>query len=79
MPWYAVSTIMHVRLLGRSQDRFRIWENVILIEAKDQQSAAREGERLGSEDARTSSDGLTWEGARAEWVFDGVRKVVKVA
>jgi hypothetical protein len=78
MNWYAAHVVLYVKFKNTVQDRFPVWENVVLIEAKSEDEAFAKAEAWGATEA--SDDGsFTWEGHAAEWVFAGVRKIVECA
>lgn len=77
MSWYAAHIIMYVKLKADSQRRFPIWENIVLLEAQNPETALQKAEqhgRLGEGDADGS---FTWGGKPATWVFAGVRKLLQ--
>ncbi len=77
MPWFAAHAIMYVRFKDGVQTPTPVWENVLLIEGPDGETAMR----LATERARMDEgdDLMTWEGRAAEWVFAGIRKLISVS
>jgi hypothetical protein len=79
MTWYAAHAVMFVRFADGVQDHYPVMENVLLIEAADDDAAhalAVERARAGEHD---SSGTYTCDGRRAAFVFAGIRKIVRVA
>jgi Domain of unknown function (DUF4288) len=74
MKWYAAHIILYFKLRGRKQSSFRVWENIVLIRAKDADEANAKAEKYGRQEAE-DDESLTWGGHRAKTIFAGVRKV----
>ena len=79
MTWYAAHSIMYVKFKDGNQDKYPIWENIILIEASSSDEAwdkaeirAREDE---DEDENPRGESF-WEGRPFKFVFAGIRKLV---
>lgn len=79
MPWFAASVIMHIRYKDGIQDKYPVWENVLLIDAPTSEEALQKAERAGREREGDSDGSLTWEGRPAEWVYSGIRKLITVS
>ncbi len=79
MPWYAAHAIMYVRFKAGRQSTYPVWENVLLIDARDPVAARRKAERRAKQDEGDSGGTFRWENRAAEWVFAGLRKVVAVS
>lgn len=79
MGWYAASAIMYVRFKDGGQEHFPVWENVLLIEASNDEEAEVKARERAAADEGDSGGTFTWEGRPAEWVFAGIRKVLTVA
>ena len=80
MIWYSASIICYVKFMDGVQDKFPIWENVVLIEANSEDEAFAEAERIGKsnyDDSENHDDkgDMTYDERPAYWVFAGVRKV----
>ncbi len=75
MSWYAAHIVMYIRFQEPPQRDFRVWENIVLIEAPSRDAALEKAIRRGREDEGDSSGSLTWGGRPAEWVLGGVRKI----
>jgi hypothetical protein len=75
MTWYAAHIVMSVRFKEPPQDRFPVWENIVLIEAETEEEAWEKAERRGREEEGDSGGSMTWGGRPAEWVLAGVRKL----
>jgi hypothetical protein len=75
MNWYAAHLVMYVRLKGTPQDRYPIWENVVLVKADSEEKAFTQAECRGREDAGDDDGSFRWGGVAATWVFAGVRKL----
>lgn len=76
MNWYAAHLVLYVRFKRRPQTRFPVWENIVLVKAKNEEEAFRKAEQRGQEDAGDDDNTFRWGGKPAEWVFAGVRKLV---
>ncbi len=80
MAWYAAHIVSYVKFKDAIQDRFPLWENIVLISAESVDAAYEEAEKIGkesyddTEDPDNSGD-MTWDGRPAYWVFAGVRKL----
>jgi hypothetical protein len=80
MTWYAAHIISYIRFLDGVQDKYPIYENVVLLEADSTDQAYEEAKRIGKEDyddTTDGSEGLFWEERPAVWVFAGVRKLIE--
>jgi hypothetical protein len=76
MTWYAAHLLFYVKLKRKRQTRYPLWENIVLIKAKNVEEAFAKAEQRAQEDACTEPDDtFTWGGVPAEWVFGGVRKL----
>jgi hypothetical protein len=76
MSWYAAHVVMMVKFKDQPQDRFPVWENIILLRADSGDEALERAEKRGREDAGDDDGTFRWGGKMAEWIFAGVRKVV---
>jgi uncharacterized protein DUF4288 len=77
MSWFAAHLIMTVKLKGKRQRRFPVWENIVLIEADSKEQAFRKAEHRGRLDEGDDDGSFTWGGQPATWVFAGVRKLTQ--
>lgn len=76
MTWYAAHLLFHVKLKRKRQNRYPVWENIVLIKARTVDEAFAKAEKRGWDDpCMEPDDTFTWGGVPAEWVFDGVRKL----
>jgi hypothetical protein len=75
MAWYAAHLILYARLKHQHQDRFPVWENIVLIKAATEAEAFAGAEIRGRADAGDDDGSFRWGGEPAEWVFAGVRKL----
>lgn len=75
MTWYAAHLISYVKFVDGIQDRYPIWENVVLIQADTDDAAYAAADRIG----RGEYDGtdFAWEGRPATWSFAGIRKMIE--
>lgn len=69
MSWYAAHAIMYFRDGTEDQDVFKVWENILLIEAASREEAFEKGEKRARMDAAVEEE-------LAGWSFAGIRKVV---
>jgi hypothetical protein len=77
MNWYCAHIVMFVELKTASQKRFPVWENVILIAAKDEEDAFEQAERHGRAEEGDDGGTFEWGECPARWVFAGVRKLTE--
>jgi hypothetical protein len=77
MSWYCAHIVMLVELKNATQERFPVWENVILIEAKNEEVAFDMAERHGRAEEGDDGETFEWEQSPARWVFAGVRKLTQ--
>jgi len=76
MSWYAAHTIMLVEFANGNQDKYPIWENIILIQAKSDEEALEKAEKKAKEDESEPDDNFNWEQRPASLVFVGIRKLI---
>lgn len=80
MTWYAAHIITYVKFSDGVQDKYPIWENVVLIDSKPEDDPYVEAERIGREayeDEDNGSSRMTWEGRPGRWVYAGIRKLIQ--
>jgi len=77
MSWYAAHIIMFVELREGSQKRFPVWENVVLIKAKNEDEAFEKAEHHGRAEEGDDGGSFRWGKIPARWVFAGVRKLTE--
>jgi hypothetical protein len=75
MNWFAAHLVLYVKLKEEPQDRFPLWENIVLLKADSEEEAFEKAERRGREDEGDDDGSFRWGGKPARWVFAGVRKV----
>jgi hypothetical protein len=75
--WFAASVIMYVQFKDGVQDKYPIWENIILIEASSDKEALKKAEKRGRDDEGDSEGSFHWEERPARWAFGGIRKLLK--
>jgi hypothetical protein len=75
MSWFAAHLVMYIKLKDRHQDRFPLWENVVLIKADSEDEAFEKATRRGHDEEGDEEGSLRWGGRPAQWVFAGVRKL----
>jgi hypothetical protein len=88
MAWFAAHAVMCLKCLDGKQEHFPVWENVLLIEAEDDDQAWSKANERGKEDETEGGtvmnrDGRTvprqtLDGRPARWEFAGIRKLIKV-
>ncbi|HEY2589848.1 MAG TPA: hypothetical protein VGI81_29155 [Tepidisphaeraceae bacterium] len=78
MPWYAAHAIMYFRLKSGPQDRFSVWENVLLIEAAEGEDPWPKAIERAKRDEGDDEGSLTWGGRPAERRFAGIRKILSI-
>lgn len=79
MPWYAAHAIMYVKFADGNQDKYPIWENVILIEAESIYEAWKKAEQKAREDENETDEHLNWDGRSGSWKFGGIQKLTSCA
>jgi hypothetical protein len=77
MGWYAASIVMCTRFKDGRQDKFPVWENVILIQADSDDEALEKANKRGMDDEGDSSGTYYYEDRPATLVFSGIRKIIK--
>jgi hypothetical protein len=75
MSWFAAHIVMFVKVTGKRQRRFPVWENIVLIEADSEARAFAKAEQRGRLDEGDDGGSFRWGGQPASWVFAGVRKL----
>jgi len=76
MAWYAAHAIMFAKFVDENQDKYPIWENIILIKANSDEEALKKAHIRAKEDESQIEGDFTWEGRSASWVFAGIRKLI---
>jgi uncharacterized protein DUF4288 len=79
MTWYAAHLIEYFKLIDAPQDRYPVFENVVLIKADSRDEAFEKAEKIGKRDYDDgdSDSGTTIDGQPARVVFGGVRVIVE--
>lgn len=77
MSWYAAHVVMYVKFKTGPQDKYPIWENIVLVEAESDDMAVEKATKFGREGEGDSSGTFCWGDVPAELVFAGVRKVIR--
>jgi Domain of unknown function (DUF4288) len=75
MSWYAAHIVLYVEKKQQPQDRFPVWENIVLIEAATEDEAFDKAEAIGRDNEGDDDGSFRWAGEPARWVFAGVRKL----
>jgi hypothetical protein len=75
MNWYAAHLILYVKFRSPPQERFPVWENIVLIKADSEEEAFTKAEDRGRADAGDDDGSFRWGGRPATCVFAGVRKL----
>ena len=75
MSWFAAHIVLYVERKQQPQDRFPVWENIVLIEAATEDEAFDKAEAIGRRSEGDDDGSFRWEGESARWVFAGVRKL----
>jgi hypothetical protein len=76
MNWYAAHIIMYVKFKDDNQDKYPIWENIVLIMAESDEQAMQKVTERAKRDEGDCEGSFTWEGRPATWCFAGVRKLI---
>jgi hypothetical protein len=77
MNWYSAHIIMFIELKHAAQERYPVWENIILVEAKTEDEAFEKAERYGRSEEGDDGGSFHWGKEPARWVFAGVRKLTE--
>ncbi len=77
MSWYVGHLLMLVKFKDGNQDKFPIWENIILIEASSTDEALLKGKEKGLADQSPSHNDFLWGNRPAYFVFAGIRKLIE--
>ncbi len=77
MTWYAAHIIMMVKLKEALQQKYPIWENIIIVQAQTVDEAWEKATHFGKVEEGDSFGTFTWDGKPATWVFAGIRKLVE--
>jgi hypothetical protein len=77
MTWYAASIVMYTKFKEGGQDKYPIWENVILISAESGEEALEKAKKRGQADEGDSDGTYFCEDRAATMVFGGVRKIIE--
>lgn len=75
MTWYAAHIVVYAKFLDGVQDKYPVWENVVLIEADSSDEGFSIAEKIGKNDYKNSTLS-TMEERPFDWEFVGVRKLV---
>lgn len=79
MSWYAAHIVMLVKFTKGPQQRVPAWENIVLIEAEDDDEAISKAEAIGESESKASDGSQRWGGKPFTWEFAGVRRVCSCA
>src|SRR5262249_18541854 len=74
MSWYAAHLVLYVKLKEQRQDRFPVWENIVLIRAGSEEEAFAKAEQRGREEEGDDEGTFRWGGQPAQWVLAGARR-----
>ena len=74
--WYAAHIIMCVKYKDRIQDKYPVYENIVLIESDSEDDAWEKAEQMGRAD-EAGDDSFRWDGNPARLEFAGVRKLME--
>jgi hypothetical protein len=78
MPWYAAHAIVSHRTIKPSKGEIRVYENVILISAKDDAEARNKAQQYGEAYIVKDETLTTMEGEPLEESFGGIRKIIEI-
>ena len=73
--WYAAHILMYVKRKNPDRGAIPAWENIVLIEAASDEEALALAQKRGQDEEGDDDGSFRWDGAPAEWVFAGVRKL----
>jgi hypothetical protein len=75
--WYVAHIIMSVRFKDGNQDKYPVWENLVLIEAASENEAEEKAKIRAQRYEGDTQGSFTWEERPATWVFAGIRKIIR--
>jgi hypothetical protein len=76
MKWYAAHLVIYVKFKKHRQNRYPLWENIVLIKANSEDEAMAKAKRRGHSEEGDCNGTFTWGGKPARWVFAGVRQLI---
>lgn len=76
MKWFTAHIIMYTKFKDGNQDKFPVWENVVLIESNTPEEAYQKAKLHGEKDEGDSLNTYFYEDRPATWVFAGIRKLI---
>jgi hypothetical protein len=76
--WYCAHVIMYFKFKDGQQDRFPVYENILLVEAATAEDAFEKAAELGRSEEGDHHGSLRWGGRPATVVYAGTRKVIAV-
>jgi hypothetical protein len=76
MKWYAAHLVLYFKRKNRRQKSFPVWENIVLVRARNPDEAFAKADRRGREELQGDDGTIRWNGHPVEMVFAGVRKIV---
>ena len=79
MRWFAAHIIMVAKLKNQHQNRFPVWENIVLVSAESEGEAFAKAEAYARREEGDDDGSFRWGGHPARWVFAGVRKLTECA
>jgi Domain of unknown function (DUF4288) len=79
MPWYAAHAIVSYRTIKPSKGEIDVYENVILISAKDGAEAHNKAQQFGEAYIVKDETLTTMEGEPLEESFVGIRKIIEIS
>jgi len=74
---FAAHVIMSVKFAKGIQDRFPVYENVVLVDADTDAEALEKATAIGMEDVETDSESFRWNDRPATLIFAGIRKLIE--
>jgi Domain of unknown function (DUF4288) len=77
MKHFVAHLIVSVEFKNTSSSSIPVWENMIFIRAKDESSALKKAEKIGSEYSTDFGGSYRYGGKKAELKFLGVRKLIE--
>lgn len=77
MTWYSAHIVMFVELKDKGQERYPVWENVVLVQAQTEDEAFEKAEQYGRAEQGDDGGAFRWGKSPARWVFAGVRKLTE--
>lgn len=75
MPWFAAHAIMYFKITRPTKGPIPVWENILLVRARNEEFAARAAAKVAKQSEGNSGGQLEMGGRAGSLVFAGIRVV----